>query len=148
VLAAAERLTRYRRYVYEARAVDRSEKQLAPVPSSGATPVPSAGATGQAVQAAVIDNSVLEKERKTPVKYPSLLSKINLTGQGDFEIKRIQRFRYRTRCFTDSGIIGTKKFVAANYRRFKDLFMSKKEKVPKLVAGLDRIYSLKRLAES
>ena len=79
----------------------------------------------------MIDNSVLEKERKN-----------------DFELKRVQRFRYRTRYFTDSGIIGTKEFVSSNYRRFKDIFMSKRDKIPKPVAGLDGIYSLKRLAES
>jgi len=109
VLGAEERLNRYRRYVYEAGALDRSGK-------------PGAG---------VIDNRALEKERKN-----------------DFELKRIQRFRYRTRYFTDSGIIGTKEFVSGNYRRFKDLFMSKRDKVPKPVAGLDGIYSLKRLVES
>jgi REP element-mobilizing transposase RayT len=109
VLDAEERLKRYRRYVYEAGSVNRLEKLVA----------------------GVIDNSVLEKERKN-----------------DFELKRIQRFRYRTRYFTDSGIIGTKEFVSANYGRFKHLFMSKKDKIPKPVAGLDGIYSLKRLAES
>jgi hypothetical protein len=109
VLDAEERLKRYRRYVYEAGALGRSGK-------------PSAG---------VIDNSVLEKERKN-----------------DFELKRVQRFRYRTRYFTDSGIIGTKEFVSTNYQRFKDIFMSKKDKVPKPVAGLAGVYSLKRLAES
>jgi REP element-mobilizing transposase RayT len=108
VLHAEERLKRYRRYVYEAGAVNRSEKLVA----------------------GVIVNSVLEKERKN-----------------DFELKRIQRFSYRTRYFTDSGIIGTKEFVSANYGKFKDLFMSKKDKIPKPVAGLDGIYSLKRLAE-
>jgi len=56
------------------------------------------------------------------------------------------RARYRTRYFTDSGIIGTKAYVSSNYRRFKEIFMSKKEKIPKPVAGLDGIYSLKRLA--
>jgi hypothetical protein len=81
--------------------------------------------------AGVIDKNVLEKERKN-----------------DFELKRVQRFRYRTRYFTDSGIIGTKEFVSGNYRRFKDLFMSKRDKRPNPVAGLDGIYSLKRLAES
>jgi hypothetical protein len=81
--------------------------------------------------AGVIDNSVLEKERKN-----------------DFELKRVQRFRYRSRYFTDSGIIGTKEFVSSNYHRFKDLFMSKRDKIPKRVAGLDGIYSLKRLADS
>jgi putative transposase len=108
VLNAAERLKLYRRYVYEAGAVTKSEK-------------PTAG---------VINSSVLAKERKD-----------------NFELKRVQRFRYRTRYFTDSGIIGTKAYVSSNYRRFKDLFMSKRDKTPKPVAGLDGIFSLKRLAE-
>jgi hypothetical protein len=92
-----------------------------------------AGALGRSGKtgAGVIDNSVLKKEREK-----------------DFELKRIQRFRYRTRYFTDSGIIGTKEFVSINYHRFKDLFMSKRDKIPKPVAGLDGVYSLKRLAES
>ena len=81
-------------------------------------------------QSQVIGRGVLEKERKK-----------------NYEISRANRFRYRTRYFTDSGIIGTKEFVSSNYQRFKDLFMSKREKVPKPVAGLDGIYSLKRLAE-
>lgn len=98
VLNTEERLKLYRRYVYEAGALDRSRK-----PS-----------------AAVIDNNVLEKEQKN-----------------DFELKRVQRFRYRTRYFTDSGIIGSKKFVSMNYQRFKNIFMSKTDKIPKPVAGLD-----------
>ena len=91
-----------------------------------------AGALGRSGKTGVgvIGNSVLKKERKN-----------------DFELKRIQRFRYRTRYFTDSGIIGTKEFVSGNYRRFKDLFMSKRDKIPKPVAGLDGVFSLKRLAE-
>ena len=32
-------------------------------------------------------------------------------------------------------------------RRFKDSFMSKREKIPKRVVGLDGVYSLKRLVE-
>jgi len=57
------------------------------------------------------------------------------------------RFRYRTRYLTDSGIIGSKEFVSANYQRFKNLFESKHEKKPKPIKGLDGIYSLKRLSE-
>jgi len=64
-----------------------------------------------------------------------------------FEISRIDRFRYRTRYFVDSGIIGSKNFVSENYRRFKDVFKSRREKIPRRVVGLDGIYSLKRLAE-
>jgi len=78
----------------------------------------------------VIDGKVLEKERKR-----------------EFELCRSDRFRYRTRYFTDSGIIGSKKFVSANYQRFKHLFYSKHEKKPKPVKGLEGMYSLKRLSE-
>ncbi len=78
----------------------------------------------------VIEDKILEKERNK-----------------DFEFSRSDRFRYRTRYFTDSGIIGSKEFVSGHYRRFKDLFMSKNEKIPRPVAGLDGIYSLKRLSE-
>jgi putative transposase len=80
---------------------------------------------------ATVDEKILEKERKA-----------------DFEISRLRRFRYRTRYFSDSGIIGTKEFVAKNYKRFKDVFQSKHEKKPKLIKGLDDVYSLKRLAEA
>ena len=54
---------------------------------------------------------------------------------------------YRTRYFTDSGVVGTNEFVSASYQRFKDVFMSRREKVPKVIAGLDGIYSLKRVTE-
>ena len=108
VLDAEERLKRYRRYVYEAGALNRGDRDFVKV----------------------IDNDTLENER-----------------QKNYEISRIDRFRSRTRYFTDSGIIGTKEFVSENYQRFKDIFMSKREKIPKPVAGLDGIYSLKRLAE-
>jgi len=66
----------------------------------------------------------------------------------EFEISRISRFRYRTRYFTDSGIIGSKAFVAENYKRFKNLFHSKHAKNPKPIKGLDGMYSLKRLSET
>ncbi len=82
------------------------------------------------MQAKVIDDKVVAKERKK-----------------DFEISRINRFRHRTRYFTDSGIIGSKEFVNKNYQRFKHLFHSKHEKKPKPIKGLDGLFSLKRLSE-
>jgi REP element-mobilizing transposase RayT len=82
------------------------------------------------IQAQVIDGKVVAKARRN-----------------GFEISRITRFRYRTRYFTDSGIIGSKEFVAINYQRFKHLFHSKHEKKPKPVKGLSGVYSLKRLSE-
>jgi REP element-mobilizing transposase RayT len=65
-----------------------------------------------------------------------------------FELSKSDRFRYRTRYFTDSGIIGSHAFVSANYQRFKNLFNSKHEKKPKPIKGLDGLYSLKRLSEA
>ena len=44
--------------------------------------------------------------------------------------------------------IGTKDFVARLYQSFKENFSSKHEKRPKLVSGLDGIFSLKRLSEA
>jgi hypothetical protein len=82
------------------------------------------------MQAKVIDEKVVAKERKK-----------------EFEISRIDRFRYRTRYFTDSGIIGSKEFVAENYQRFKHLFNSMHEKKTKPIKDLDGMYSLKRLSE-
>ena len=79
----------------------------------------------------VIEDKVLEKERSR-----------------EFELSKSDRFRYRTRYFTDSGIIGSKEFVSNNYQRFKNLFESKHEKKPKPIKGLDGIYSLKRLSEA
>jgi len=66
----------------------------------------------------------------------------------EFNLNRIQRFKYRTRYFTDSQIIGSKAFVAENYQRFKGHFQSKHEKIPKSIKGLDGMYSLKPLPES
>jgi len=98
VKSKIERVRRYRRYVYEAGAINQ--------PAKG--------------KIQVIDNKVLEKERSR-----------------GFELSRTDRFRYRTRYFTDSGIIGSKEFVAENYQRFKHLFYSKHEKKPKPIKGLE-----------
>ena len=64
------------------------------------------------------------------------------------ELNGVDRFRYRTRYFTDSGIIGTKEFVSRFYQAFKGNFSSKHEKRPRLIQGLNGVYSLKRLSES
>ena len=69
-----------------------------------------------------------------------------LYGAG-LDLSKVDRFRYRTRYFTDSGIIGTKEFVFRVYQDFKGYFSSRHEKRPKLIQGLDGIYSLKRLSE-
>ena len=125
VLDPEERLKSYRRYVYEAGVVNRPEKGKTPEKYA---PLSQVNSTGQAM---VIGDKILAKERNR-----------------EFELSRSDRFRYRTRYFTDSGIIGSKEFVSMNYQRFKGVFMSRREKIPRRVAGLEGVYSLKRLAES
>ena len=108
VKSKKKRIRRYRRYVYEAGAVNQPEKG----------------------KAKVIYGKDLEKERNR-----------------GFELSRSDRFRYRTRYFTDSGIIGSKEFVSINYLRFKHFFYSKHAKKPRPIKGLAGMYSLKRLSE-
>ncbi|WP_459926026.1 hypothetical protein, partial [Desulfatiferula olefinivorans] len=74
-----------------------------------------------------IGKELLEKERKR-----------------EFDPGRTARFMSRTRYFTDSGIIGTRAFVADQYRQFKHAFQPRHEKKPRPITGLDGIYSLKR----
>ena len=82
---------------------------------------------GKGVQ---LDSKLVERERNN-----------------DFELTRARRFKYRTRYFTDSGIIGGKAFVLETYQKVKATFQAKREKRPKPISGLAGIYSLKRLNE-
>ena len=69
-------------------------------------------------------------------------------ASNDFELGRIRKLRYRSRYFTDSGIIGSKAFVLSTYELFKDRLYASRERVPKRVSGFDGMYSMKRLAET
>ncbi|VFQ45924.1 transposase [Desulfoluna butyratoxydans] len=64
-----------------------------------------------------------------------------------FEMNRVRRLRYRSRYFTDSGIIGSRAFVEARYEMFKGHFQATREKIPQRVMGIEGMYSLKRLTE-
>jgi hypothetical protein len=77
---------------------------------------------------AVIDQKVVEKERKRK-----------------YRVSRTDRFRYRSRYFTDSGIIGSKAFVGEVFDRVKHLLGSKDERRFKRVSGIEGVYSMKRL---
>ena len=101
----SERFRRYRRFLYEAAAIDKGK-----------------GAT--------IDEKIVADERTK-----------------DFNLTRARRFLYRTRYFTDSGIIGTKDFVRLTYNRVQEKYDAKREKTPIPISGLGGIYSLKRLTE-
>ncbi len=89
-----------------------------------------AGAIGKQGKRSKIDENIVESERKM-----------------DFKIDRTRRFLYRTRYFTDSGIIGTKDYVLTTYNRIREKFGSKRDKIPRPISGLSGVYSLKRLTE-
>ena len=60
-----------------------------------------------------------------------------MEGQENYlEISRVDRFRYRTRYFTDSGIIGSKEFVAEHFILPAVLYEHSSEK------GFDLIHRL------
>ncbi len=73
---------------------------------------------------------------------------MNTNRKRGFKTTRVDHFKYRTRYFTDSGVIGSRKLVQENYQRFRNCFDTKKEKVPVSIKGLDGLFSLKRLANS
>ncbi len=63
----------------------------------------------------------------------------------NYELTPMDRLRFKTRYFTDSGIIGTKLFVNRYFTMFKSNFGRNKTKKPKKVTGFNEVYSLKRL---
>lgn len=75
-----------------------------------------------------MDARVLEKERRR-----------------DFKLNRTDIFIYRSRYFIDAGVIGSKSFVRDTFDRFKHLLGSKDERRFKRMAGIEGIYSMKRL---
>ena len=73
---------------------------------------------------------------------PEVLEKQRAKG---FNITSMDCLKYRTRYFSDSAIIGSKKFVTQTYGHFSDLFNHRKEKQPVPIRGMDTVYSLRRL---
>jgi len=61
-----------------------------------------------------------------------------------YKISRVDRFRYRCRYFSDSGIIGSKAFVGEVFDQVKHLLTSKDERKFTPV-GIEGVYSMKRL---
>ena len=62
-----------------------------------------------------------------------------------YKVSRIDRFLYRTRYFTDAGIIGSKEFVGEVFDQVKHMLRSKDERRFKPVEGITGVYSMKRL---
>ncbi len=76
----------------------------------------------------VMDKKIVEKARKK-----------------GYKISRTERFRYRCRYFTDSGVIGSKDFVQEVFDKVKHLLGSKDERKFTPVGGVEGLYSMKRL---
>jgi len=77
---------------------------------------------------AVIDRKIVDRERKRKYK-----------------ISRVDRFKYRSRYFTEAGIIGSKEFVGEVFDQIKHLLSSKDERRFTPLSGIKGIYSMKRL---
>lgn len=62
-----------------------------------------------------------------------------------YELSRQDKFLYRSRYFTDAGIIGSKEFVKSMFDRFKHLLNCKPERKFTPVRGVEGVYSMKKL---
>ncbi|GAB4262893.1 MAG: hypothetical protein Kow0092_13470 [Deferrisomatales bacterium] len=85
-----------------------------------------------------------EGQADDPCKTPSARGHEAEARRG-FEIPPSERLRYRTRSFTESGVIGTRPFVAACASRFEAAFGTRREKKPQPVEGIAGLCALKRL---
>jgi REP element-mobilizing transposase RayT len=63
----------------------------------------------------------------------------------NFELKRFELFCYRTRYFSDAGILGSKEFVREVFDQVKHLLNSKDERKFTSLAGAKGVFSMKRL---
>ncbi len=73
---------------------------------------------------------------------------LDTEAQHGFALTPVARLLYRTRYFTDSGVIGTKAFVARCSELFAQHFHSRHTKRPRPITGLPGVYALKRLSET
>ncbi len=66
----------------------------------------------------------------------------------NYRLTRADVFRHRCRYFTDSGIIGSKEFVAEVFDGVKHLLASKDERRFTPVGGVEGVFSMKRLVDA
>ena len=75
-----------------------------------------------------IDRKIVEKERKK-----------------NYQVSRVERFCYRSRYFSEAGIIGSKGFVQDVFDQVKHLLSSKDERKFTPIGGIEGVFSMKRL---
>ncbi len=91
----------------------------------------------------VYDKGGLDSEKGKSIKKEIIVTE----KEKGFIVSTLEKFQYRTRYFSDSGIIGTKDFVLSLWNKFQENPENNKRK-PTAIKGLKGIYSLKRLSES
>lgn len=72
-------------------------------------------------------------------------STVNREKAKGFRLSRIDLFVHRCRYFTDSGIIGSREFVADAFQSVRHLLKSKDTRRFTSVGGIDGMYSMKKL---
>jgi putative transposase len=118
-----EIVCKYWQFVYETGAADNQVSGVSLRPIGAYAPEGSQGSVKRG-----IGPKIVEKARKK-----------------GYRISRAERFRYRCRYFTDSGIIGGKDFVQDVFDQVKHLLGSKDERKFTPVSGVDGVYAMKRL---
>lgn len=63
----------------------------------------------------------------------------------DYHVSRTALFRYRSRYFTESVVLGSKEFVRGVYGNLRTFMKTKKDRDPTKINGLEGLYSLRRL---
>jgi putative transposase len=115
---------KFRQFVYETGAAESQESGVSLRPIGAYAPEGSQGSVKRGIDPKIVANA-----RKK-----------------GYKISRAERFRYRCRYFTDSGIIGGKDFVQEVFDQVKHLLGSKNERKFTPVGGVDGVYSMKRLS--
>jgi REP element-mobilizing transposase RayT len=66
----------------------------------------------------------------------------------NFVLKRFEIFRYRTRYFSDAGVLGSKAFVQEVFDQIKHLLKSKDTRKFPSMSGVNGVYAMKRLQKT
>jgi len=86
----------------------------------------------------------IEKEGKANISRSILADEV---AHG-FKVNRATLFRGRIRHFTESGVIGSRVFVEATCRRFKEQSPRRRARIPREFEGIGGLFVLKRVSDS
>jgi putative transposase len=80
-------------------------------------------------------------------KRPIPKSIVDQEASDDYYIRRSRLFRYRSRYFTDSVVIGSKGFVRGVYGKLQPYLKTREDRHPVRINGAKGLYSMKKLKE-